>query len=486
MLSKSKIFLLLCLSFILGVFVGRFISYEIMALMAMIFVILICVGWDNKKSIVMGAAGLVMLLGAVRFQTNFRQNDLMSYFDQKIQAQGTILEEPDVRPQKTFLTISEVILEDQRIDSKILLNTGRFPEYEYGQKIEFEGKLVEPNDAEEPGEFSYKNYLSRFGVDGIVYYPKIEIIENSRGNPIKYYLFKFKSYFVSNLSEIMPEPQNSFLAGLLVGLRKSIPEDLTDALAVTGTTHVIAISGFNITIIATAVNGLLLRFFRRKISFFIAVLSIVLFVVLAGASASAVRAGIMGGLGMLALRIGRINAIANAITFTAVIMLAINPQILHFDAGFQLSFLALIGLIYLTPLLDKKFSWVHEDIRIYITPTIAAYTFTLPFILHEFGRLSLVAIPANFLVLPMIPLAMLFGFIAGVLALISPVVAYPMSWLAWGSLTYVLEIVKWFAAIPYASTEVRLNTMWTSLCYLVLISMITYLWIRQRKAYSSI
>ncbi len=456
-----------------------------MAIAAMIFIITLSLGWKNKQALVFGLAGLALLFGSYRFHSSFYQNDINIYYDKKIQGQGVILDEPDIRADKTFLTLSHIEIDGKEVESKILFNTGRFPEFAYGQKISFDGKLVEPNDAEAPGEFSYKNYLSRFGIDGIIYYPKINVLENGKGNVIKYYLFKFKSYFVSKMSETMPEPQNSFLAGLLVGLRKSIPEDLINALAITGTTHVIAISGFNITIIATAVNGLLLRFFRRKISFFIALLSILLFVILAGASASAVRAGIMGGLGMLALRIGRINAIANALAFTAVVMLVINPQILLFDAGFQLSFLALLGLVYLSPLIESKFLWIPEMFRMYLIPTIGAYIFTLPFLLHEFGRLSLVAIPVNFLVLPMIPLAMLFGFLTGILNLIWPTLAYPAMWLAWGCLTYVLEVVKWSARIPYASASVPLNTVWTGFCYILLISLIIYLWNRQPKTSSS-
>src|SRR3989344_1127435 len=483
MLSKSKIFLILCLGFVVGVFLGKYLSYEIMAVLAMIFVIITALGWKNRTVVVIGLAGIMMLVGAWRLMSDVSQNDLAGLYGQKISGEGTIMQEPDERSDKIFLTLGKVIIDEKIYGSKILLIVRRFPEFEYGERISFEGKLSEPQDAESTGEFSYKNYLSRFGITGLVYYPKSEVLAAQQGNMIKYNLLKFKKLFVLKLAQVLPEPQNSFLAGLLVGLRKTIPEDLTDALSITGTTHVIAISGFNITIIATAINGLLLRFFKRKISCIIALIAIGLLLILAGASASAVRAGIMGALGMLALNIGRVNSITNALALTAAVMLAVNPQILYFDAGFQLSFLALMGLVYLVLILEPKFLWVPKWLRIYFLPTIAAYIFTLPLLLYHFDRLSLVAIPVNILVLPMIPAAMLFGFITGSLALIWPILAYPTAWLSWGALTYVLEIVRWAAKIPFAAANWHLNLGWGGLCYLILVSWIFYkkVWILKLK-----
>jgi len=465
-LSKSKIFLIFCLAFIIGVFFGRYISYEFMVFAAMFFVAIISIGWKNKLAIVLGLAGFVALGGALRFSLAASQNDLAQFYDQKVSGIGIVVEEPDQRTDKTYLTLGKLQVSGQNLKSRLLLSVARFPEYEYGQKLDFQVKIQEPKDSE---EFSYKNYLSRFGIAAVGYFPKVEISGSNQGNVIKASLLKFKKVFVSKIAQVLPEPQNSFLAGLLVGLRRTIPQDLQNQLAATGTTHVIAISGYNITIIASAINGILLFFFRRKISFVVAFLAIVCFVIMSGASASAVRAGIMGVMGMVALNIGRVNASNNALAFTAAVMLGFNPQILHFDVGFQLSFLALMGLVYLCPLMEPHLLWVPKGIRKYLLPSIGAYIFTLPILLFDFGRLSLVAIPVNALVLPMVPAAMLFGFVTGGLGLVWLPLAKIAAWFSWASLTYILKIVGWSASIPLSSVGFSLSKPLVIIFYIFLV-----------------
>ncbi len=470
-LNKSKIFLIICLSFVVGVFLGRFINYEIMAILAMIFIISGTLFYKHRNIFILLIGGLFILLGSWRFQTDFRQNDLKQLYNQNVSAAGIILEEPDARTDKTFLTIGNITIDNQHLKSKMLLSVGRFPEYNYGQKVSFQAKVLEPKEFD---DFSYKNYLSRFGIDAVAYNPKISKAESGFGNPVKERLIEFKKFFVRRLEVLLPEPQNSFLAGILVGNRHSIPQDLTDALSITGTTHIIAISGFNITIIAAAIDAILLFFFSRRVSFVIALLCIVLFVIMVGASASAVRAGIMGVLAMLALNLGRINTINNALAMTAAIMLIINPQILHFDLGFLLSFAALMGLVYIGPIFSMYFTKVPKFLNAYLVPSTAAYITTLPILLIYFGRFSLVAIPVNVLILYFVPMSMLLGS----LAILIP---YPFVWGAWVVLTYILTIIQWAAKIPFAAFSLQLNWWFGAAYYLILIGLII-LWNRKQNS----
>ncbi|HYF97397.1 MAG TPA: ComEC/Rec2 family competence protein, partial [Coxiellaceae bacterium] len=314
-LTQSKIFLVFCLSLILGIALGRIINFEIMAVLAMIFIIIATVFW-NKIVLVCCLSGLIMLAGTVRFKTYEAVNYLTDYYGQKLALSGTVSEEPDVRTDKTLLTVSSLKIDNQQIPGKVLLTASKFPEYKYGDVLNINGKIQEPQDADEPGEFSYKNYLSRFGITGLIYYPDLSLAGSGEGNIIKAALINFKTYFISQVSSLLPEPQNAFLSGILVGLRRSIPQDLLDNFNATGTTHIIALSGFNITIIADAFAKLLERFGRRT-SFVLSLVGIALFVVMSGASASVVRAGVMGGLALVALNIGRLYAITNALAFTA-------------------------------------------------------------------------------------------------------------------------------------------------------------------------
>jgi len=204
-------------------------------------------------------------------------------------------------------------------------------------------------------------------------------------------------------------------------------------------------------------------------------------VILAGASSSVVRAGIMGSLGLIALNIGRLYAITNALAFTAVVMVFVNPLVLHFDVGFQLSFLALMGLVYLTPMLEPYFERIPKTINKYLIPTIAAQIFTLPILLLNFDRLSLVAPLANLLILPVIPLAMLFGFLTGIVGMIFAPLAMPLAWITWGILTYIIKIVEFISRIPLASLEINYFSIFLAALYYI--GLLYFLWRQQLKTY---
>ncbi|OGM32412.1 hypothetical protein A2803_01985 [Candidatus Woesebacteria bacterium RIFCSPHIGHO2_01_FULL_44_21] len=465
-LSKSKIFLLFCLSFIVGIFLGRFISYEIMAVAAMIFIITATVGWNNKMAWVLGLAGIILLLGAVRFKLDYAKNDIAQFYGQKVQVQGIITEEPDVRSDKTYLTLNHLVINDLPISSRLLVSSWLFPRYDYGEKLNFEAKILEPK---EYPDFSYRNYLSRFGIDAVVYQPEITVIDGEFGNPVKAAILNIKKKFVESLNNLLPAPHNSFLAGLLVGAKHSIPQILTDQFIKTGTSHIVAISGFNITIIVAGLAWILQWLgVRKKIAFWFSVAAILGFVMMTGASASAIRAGIMSGLVLLALNVGRVNVTANALALTAGLMLLGSPQILAFDVGFQLSFAALLGIIYLIPVMEPYCLWLPMLIRKYFLATLAAQIFTLPILMFNFGQLSLIALLPNIIVLPLVPITMFFGFSAGLLGLISPSLAIPFSGLSWLLLSFILKVVEFFSNLSFAIVAVRISFLGLILYYLVL------------------
>lgn len=486
-LSKSKIFLLVCLAFIAGVFLGRFLNLELMVIIAMSFIVVVSLFWNYSWAKVLGLTGIVMILGIFRFTTFERSSDLTNLFSQKVNLSAIIVNEPDARSDKTYLTAGKLFLKGdsfgQRspLSGQILISVPRFPEYAYGDKIEFLGKVVEPKEAEAKGEFSYKNYLSRFGIDAVMYYPPIKVVDRNQGNKIKQVLLKIKFKFLNVLTETLPEPQQSFLAGLLVGARRSIPVDLTEAFNRTGTSHIVALSGFNITIIAQALNFLLSRFGRR-ISFGLSLLCIIAFVILSGASASVVRAGVMGALGLVALNMGRLYTINNALALTAAVMVGINPKILHFDVGFQLSFAALLGIVYLLPIMEPYFYWCPKLIKGFLLPTIAAQIATLGIIVYYFDRLSLVALPANLLTLPLVPATMLLGFLSGILGLIFLPLGQIAAALSWVLLTYIIKVVEFFSSLSFAALSVS-SPLWLAIIYYLIL--IWLLWkTRPKKSLS--
>jgi competence protein ComEC len=468
-MTKSRIFLIFCVAFIVGIFFGRFIDYKIMAICAMIFIIAGTVWYSNKTVLIFAIAGVVALGGGLRFITDYSKNDLQQFYGETLEVSGIIRTEPDVRTDKIYLTLADVTVSDQLVKSKLLVSVPKYREFEYGEKLKFASKISEPK---EYPDFSYKNYLSRYGIDAIVYQPQIELVDGNYGNPAMVGILNMKKKFVVALTQVLTEPQNSFLAGLLLGAKRSIPENITEQFVRTGMSHVVAVSGYNITIIAIGIGWLFQWFgLRKRVAFVISLVAIVTFVIMIGASASAVRAGVMGILLLLALNVERVSVASNALAFTAALMLIINPQILAFDVGFQLSFAAVIGIIYLIPILEKYFMWLPFVLRKYFLATLAAQIFTLPILLYYFGSLSVIALLPNLFVLPIIPIIMATGFITGILSLIYVNLAIPFAYVTKLLLSYALGIIDFFANLSFATVSININ-FWAVIIYYVIMYVI--------------
>jgi len=286
-------------------------------------------------------------------------------------------------------------------------------------------------------------------------------MQTDQGNFVLAGIYKIKNHFVSRLNQVLPEPQASFLAGLLIGAKKSIPPDLAQVFNQTGTTHIIAVSGYNVTIIAVFLMLFLQQFYlSRKKSFWLVVAALLIFMIITGLQASIIRATIMGLVVLLAGYLGRLSKLTNVLVLTAMIMLLINPWILVFDLGFQLSFLATLGLVYLNPILIKfariekiKSGFIKLILGDYFLTTMAAIIVTTPLILYQFGKLSLIAPLANILILPFIPVAMLLGFITGIFSLIWQPFAWIIGWSVWLVLTYIIWILETLAKLNWSYWE---------------------------------
>jgi competence protein ComEC len=250
--------------------------------------------------------------------------------------------------------------------------------------------------------------------------------------------------FVENIEGALPEPEASYLGGLLVGVRTQIPKSLKDAFRHTGTSHLIALSGYNVGVIGRYLGGF-------SSSLWFPVTGIIIFVLATGAASSLVRAAIMGILALLATRYGHTYNVGVALLFAACIMIIVNPTILFGDVGFQLSVAATWGLMYLSPKIDPYFKKVPNilGIRESISATLAAEAATLPFILYYFGRFSILSPFTNVLVLAAIPPTMFFGFLTGMAGFFSSLLATLLAWPTYLLLSYQLFIIKFFAKINF-------------------------------------
>lgn len=339
------------------------------------------------------------------------------------------------------------------VTGKILVTDRRhWPRYRYGDRVMMKGILDLPQNSE---TFAYDNYLSRFSIYTTMRASVIEQVSAGHKHPVMAGLIYLREAFEAQINRVFPEPQASFLAGLLTGSRRGMPEHLTDAFRTTGLTHIVAISGFNITIIIAIITGALF-FLPLKWRLLPAVVTIILFTLFVGASASVVRASIMGILGLFALQTGRLKNIRLLIVWTAFFMLLWNPKLLWYDAGFQLSFLAVIGLSETAPLLERWLKRIPNTlgVREALTITIAAQIFAMPWVVLQFGTLSLISPLANILVAPLIPFAMLFGFLGTVISVLSFPVGQLIGFVAWGCMELIVLITTTLANIPFASITI--------------------------------
>jgi competence protein ComEC len=292
-----------------------------------------------------------------------------------------------------------------------------------GDMVEYNGSVYKMDflltiRANLHSEFGHGDYIRATGTIGnfnIMSYPDVKVLKKGSAGPV----LLFRAYIISKLENIFSEPYSSFVSALLIGARKGIPSDILSNFNKIGLTHIIAISGYNITIVIACVFAIF-SFLGRKLKVAFSILFVIFFMFLAGASASVVRASLMGIISMLALFLGRKNFIQIAIFASMFFMTFINPEIVNSDVGFQLSFLATLSLIYLMPVLQKVCEKFPEffGIRDIFLATIASQFFTLPVILMNFNRVSVIAPVANIFILPLIPTVMLFSFIAFVLGVI--------------------------------------------------------------------
>jgi competence protein ComEC len=348
----------------------------------------------------------------------------------------------------------------------VLLVAPREPKFNYGDRLAVQGELVEPeNFVTDTGrEFDYVGYLAKDDIFHLIYQPELKLLARGEGNLVIEKLLALKGWFTTGLALTLPEPHGSLAAGLTVGARRGLSEEWLAALRRTGIIHIVVLSGYNLTIVAEALIRLFTfaPFFWR---FGLGVVGIWLFALMTGAGASVMRASLMATIALVARVTGRVYHATTALGVAAALMIWWEPRILIWDVGFQLSILATFGLIHGTPKLAPYFRWLRWPaspraslggswLRELAAATAATQIFVLPWLLYQIGELSLVALPVNLLVVALVPATMLATFLAGTVAGVSTVLAWPFSAAAYLLLTYELAVVRFFNWLPLAAISI--------------------------------
>ena len=476
--SKSKIFLIGCLIFIFGVALASFLPVEILYFAivwfstGIFFLILTVLFWRYNKETGIKLASLFFLLIAILFFSIWRYGlslpentpDRIWYYNgQTVTARGFIANEPDIRDisQKLEITVMAIKeLPDRLISGKILVTADLYPEYKYGDELELECELKQP---EEYKGFAYDRYLARYDIYSVCYYPRLKAISGGGGNYIYAKIFSFKAKLTGLIDSGLSEPESSLARPIVFGGQKGLEQTIRADFQKTGLTHIMAVSGFNISILAVIIMAVLLALgLNRRHAFYLAVIFLAAYIILVGLPASALRAGLMGFLVLWALKLGRFNKITNSLVLTAAVLLLINPKLLRDDVGFQLSFLALAGLVYVYPIFEAiwgkiklpKLKGVSDALLI----TLAAQVFTLPVLAYNFSQISLIAPLANLAVLWVLPILTILILTALPLSAILPGLSFLFFLPSLILTKYILTMVKYLAKIPYGYLEI--NYLW--------------------------
>jgi competence protein ComEC len=449
-MSKSKIFIGIAISFAAGILIAS--EFSISAQAMDIFLGLCATAFalsffcNNNKTALMALFLFCAGLGALRLGNSMAPNQYAGLMDDKQQLEGYITKDVDLRSTEQLITFTP-----KGFSQDILITAPLTQTFFYGDWIVVEGK---PALAKNYGDFDYQKYLERFNVYAVMSYPKFKLLKSHQLNPVKEFLLKIKAAFIKRTNELLPEPQSSLSIGILIGGHANMPQDIVDNFSKTGVSHIIAVSGFNITIIIYALASLAYLVGRRA-SFWLALGTIAGFVIITGASASVLRAAIMGFLLLVALNIGRQYSVVPALFFAALVMLILNPKILFWDVGFQLSFAATLGIIFFMPKFTELAKKLPEfgPVKSLVLTTISAIIATLPLILFNFGVLSLSAPLVNVLILPAVPLTMLFGFLTAV-PILGAGFAFVCNWF----LLYILKVTSFFSGLSYSYLNFQISS----------------------------
>src|SRR3989344_7840197 len=256
-----------------------------------------------------------------------------------------------------------------------------------------------------------------------------------------------RSWMDQKITSFLPSPQAELLSGILLGQNKDLPGQLRLALRDTSTLHIVVASGQNLTMVA-GFFLLLAGFVKRKVAMILGFTAIIFYILLTGAQIPILRAGLMVGFAFLANLIGREKDSIWVLLITAGIMLIINPGWL-FDLSFQLSILATTGVVIVAPIFLKKLQNLPGFISSDLAVSLGAQIMVFPVIASNFHQLSLVAIPANLLVLWTIPFIMIIG--AFFLAFFwIPILGWFVAQVLNILLTYFIYVVQFFSSLPFA------------------------------------
>lgn len=403
----------------------------------------------------------------------------------RVSYEGVVVADPDMRDanQRVQIRVSNAT------ESTVMLAVApRYPKAAVGDRVYVSGTLLVPEAFLTDGgrTFRYDKYLQRDGVRFLLNFAYVRVIEEAPWYSIPSMLARVKHSFLDGLTSTLPEPYASLAGGIVIGGKSGLGTELKDEFIRSGLVHIIVLSGYNVMIVAEwVIAALALTKLKRRWAAVAGVVALLIFVGIAGATATAIRAAIMALIALYARATGRTYEAGRALLFVVVLMLLWNPLYLVFDPGFGLSITATAGLIWLAPRIEILLAFLKNVFwKDVVATTLAAQIAVLPLLLYETGNLSLVALPANIITTAFVPLAMGFSVIAGFAGMLfssfAPLFAIMLAFPAYLVTTYILFVASEASALPFAAFTLPLFPFW-----LVLITYAVLIYIIASKRFST-
>lgn len=445
---------LICGTLLTGLILGRFGAEAPIEAVVIAGFVAVLLAIRRGRCFILALAVFALVFGVWRVGEYARdQSALTSLTGQKVILAGQVNDDPGYDP-RGFMTFRVGHLETesgQSLPGEIKVRLYQ-TNLHRGYQIRLEGKLKPPYYSGPP-ELSY---------------PKITVLSTGQSE-----LEQFRQRFFAGMRTAIAEPMASFGLGLLVGVRGLIPKPLQDELTLVGLSHLVAVSGYNLTIIVAATHKLLERF-GRGLALVSSLWLIGAFLAITGASASIVRASLVAVLALLAAHYGSRFQPLVIILLAAAATAVFKPAYLT-DYSWLLSFLAFFGIMILAPGIEARLGSPKRLIIKLLIESSAAQLMTIPLLLYSFGELSLVAPLTNLIELPLVPLAMLTSFIAGLAGIFLPAFA---GWLAWPAqliLEFMLGLVHWTASWPWAATTFYISPFAMIFMYVLIVLVVIIL-----------
>lgn len=371
---------------------------------------------------------------------------------------------------------------------KIKIITSKFPEYKVGEIVEVEGKIVQgkvllPETKNKINKSFDLEVLDKLkNIDGEISFPKIFVIEESEikiniFDRIYFYLKNQKNNFVKKLDILAPRAVASLTAGTTLGDDSLFAKEDLDNFRISGLSHIIVLSGFNITVLIVFLSFLFLNLnLKLNLRIFLTIFSIIIFIIFVGIEPSIFRAALMSGVLLFANFSGRQYVAKQALFLSALVMMVFNPKIAVYDISFHLSFLATFGILYLLPIFDEYKFFKKERFKNKISQnlleifklTLSVQILVSPYIIFKFSNFSLFGIIGNLLVVPIVPIIMFLGLLILIFSFIPPVAIF-FSYISFIFSKYVFSVSTFVSSLPYSKIDLTFSSLNMVLIYVLVV-----------------